>query len=185
MTGSTSPSPTGAALRGGLGFGSASLAVFATVAFGEGWMYQNLGVGGAYLVWTLLFVGLGGLSLAGMVAPALRRRFWAAFAFGFLAYSAGWITAYFTLRSAAGEWLGSLAGSLLMALVFAAAFRKLGDLPVFSAIFFVASSAGYFAGSAANDAVQGQAGMLLWGALYGLFLGAGLGLALARAQRAG
>lgn len=176
-------SPAGAALRGGLGFGAASLLVFATVAFGERWMYENLGLGGAYAAWTLLFAGLGGLSLAGMVAPALRRRFWAAFAFGFLAYSAGWIAAYFTLRGTAGEWLGSLGGSLLMALVFAAAFRQLGETPVFAAILFVANSIGYFAGSAANDAATGKAGMLLWGALYGFFLGAGLGLVLRRVAR--
>ena len=47
---------------------------------------------------------------------------------------------------------------------------------------FVANSAGYFVGSALNDAVGGATGMLLWGAAYGLGLGAGLGAALHLAQ---
>ena len=51
---------TRSALLGGLGFGLASLLVFATVAFGERWMYTHLGLWGAYLAWTVLFIGLGG-----------------------------------------------------------------------------------------------------------------------------
>jgi len=43
-------------LIGSFGFCLASLCVFATVAFAERWMYRNLGLGGAYLVWTVLFI---------------------------------------------------------------------------------------------------------------------------------
>ncbi len=50
------------------------------------------------------------------------------------------------------------------------------------AVLFVANSVGYFLGSALNEAVGGRAGMMLWGAAYGLFLGAGLGAALHLAQ---
>ena len=49
-----------AVLKGGIGFCVVSLLVFATVAFGERWMYMRLGVLGAYVVWTLAFILLGG-----------------------------------------------------------------------------------------------------------------------------
>ncbi len=171
------------ALRGAALFGAVSLLVFATVAFAERWMYANLGLYGAYGVWTLLFMVLGCLSLAGLVAPERRRRFYLCFALGFPAYAVGWICSYFVLRGGTGEWVGSLAGSLLMAAVFALGFDRLRALPVFAAILFAANSLGYFAGSAINEAVTGRPGMLLWGALYGLGLGAGLGAVLHLAQR--
>src|SRR3712207_8665090 len=37
-------------------FCAASLCVFATVAFAERWMYARLGLYGAYLAWTALFI---------------------------------------------------------------------------------------------------------------------------------
>jgi len=43
-------SVTRGALVGGIGFGLASLLVFATVAFGERWMHQHLTPAGAYIV---------------------------------------------------------------------------------------------------------------------------------------
>ena len=55
-----------------------------------------------------------------------------------------------------------------------------------SAVVFPANSVGYLLGAALNETFGGAAGMLLWGAAYGLFLGAGLGavLHLAQARRA-
>ena len=50
-------------LIGGIGFSVVSLCVFATVAFAERWMYTNLGLLGAYVVWTILFILLGGAVL--------------------------------------------------------------------------------------------------------------------------
>jgi hypothetical protein len=47
------PSLSRSVLIGGVGFCFASLCVFATVAFAERWMYRNLGLGGAYAVWTV------------------------------------------------------------------------------------------------------------------------------------
>lgn len=171
-------SPGGAAFQGALRFGAVSLAVFATVAFGERWMYQNLGLAGAYALWTLLFVGLGAFALGGLVEPGKRTRLYLCFALGFLAYAIGWIASYFLLHGTAGEWVGSVVGSILMALVFAIGFGRASRVPQIAAILFAANSLGYFAGSALNDAITGQAGMMLWGALYGLGLGAGLGLTL-------
>ena len=81
-----------------------------------------------------------------------------------------------------GEWVGSLVGSLLMGLVFAVGFGVAGSALSLWAVLFVANSVGYFLGSALNDSIGGRAGMLLWGAAYGLFLGAGLGAVLYLAQ---
>lgn len=164
---------------GALGFGAASLCVFATVAFAEGWMYANLGIAGAYVVWTLLFVLLGGIALHPLVRGANRGwRFVALFGLAFLAYSAGWVTAYFLQKNLIGEWIGSAAGSGLLALTFAIGFRTLSATPRFIAILFLTNSAGYFLGSMVNNALGKQWGMISWGGIYGLFLGAGLGAVL-------
>jgi hypothetical protein len=171
-------------VTGALGFGLVSLCVFATVAFAERWMYARLGLYGAYLAWTALFVLLGGGALGTLVAAGRWRlpKFYLLFGAAFFAYAAGWVGAYFLLGGAAGEWAGSLAGSLLMGAVLAAGFGRARRALNLAAVLFVANSAGYFLGSAVNDSVGGAAGMLLWGAAYGLGLGAGLGGALHLAQ---
>jgi len=173
------PSLARSVLTGGLGFCLVSLCVFATVAFAERWMYARLGLPGAYLVWAALFILLGGVVLGSLVVGRWRLpRFYLLFGPAFFAYAAGWVGAYFALRGAAGEWVGSFAGSLLMGSVLTFGFGAARSALSLSATLFVANSAGYFLGSALNDSVGGSAGMLLWGAAYGLCLGAGLGAAL-------
>ena len=173
-------------LTGSLGFCFVSLCVFATVAFAERWMYKHLGLFGAYLAWTVLFILLGGGVLASLVVRRWQLpRFYLLFAAAFFAYAAGWVGAYFVLRGVAGEWIGSLAGSLLMGLVLAAGFGVARSALNLSAMLFVANSLGYFLGSAVNDSIGGRAGMLLWGLMYGLCLGAGLGAVLHFAQARG
>ena len=177
------PSLTRSALIAALGFSLVSLCVFATVAFAERWMYRHLGVLGAYLAWTALFILLGGGVLGSLVIGRWRLpRFYLLYGAAFFAYAIGWIAAYFTLRGAAGEWVGSLVGSILMAFVFAAWFRVLRSMLQLSLILFVANSAGYFLGSSGYDLTGGRAGMLLWGVLYGLFLGAGMGAVIQKSQ---
>lgn len=177
------PSLNRSLLIGGVGFGLASLCVFATVAFAERWMYTQLGLWGAYLVWTALFILLGGGVLGSLVVGRWRLpKFYLLFGLAFFAYAVGWTVAYFVLRGARGEWVGSLVGSLLMGSVFAVGFGVARSALNLSAILFVANSIGYFLGSALNDAVGGPVGMLLWGTAYGLFLGAGLGVVLHIAQ---
>lgn len=174
-------------LTGALGFCLASLCVFATVAFAERWMYARLGLYGAYVAWTALFILIGGGALGSLVIGRWRLpRFYVLFGLAFLAYAAGWVGAYFTLRGAAGEWVGALAGCVLMGCVFALGFGALRSALKLSAVLFVAHTVGYFLGAALNGAAGGRAGMLLWGAVYGLCLGAGLGavLHLAQARRA-
>ena len=170
-------------LIGGIGFALVSLGIFATVAFAERWMYSNLGVSGSYVVWTILFMLLGG-SVFSLLAVEQNRmlRFHALFGAAFFSYAVGWVGMYFIIRGSFGEWLGSLLGSVLMALVIAAGFGVLRSAPGMSLLLFVTNSTGYFLGSVLNDALRGQPGMLLWGAVYGLFLGAGLGASLYIAQ---
>ncbi len=177
------PSLLRAVITGAFGFCAVSLCVFATVAFGERWMYANLGLLGAYLAWTALFIILGGAVFGSLVVGRWRLpKFYLLFALAFFAYAAGWVAAYFTLRGVAGEWVGSLAGSILMALVFAAGLGAIRSTLKLAVLLFVTNSVGYFVGSALNDYVGGQVGMLLWGAAYGLFLGAGIGAVLQLAQ---
>ena len=168
---------------GAIGFCLASLIVFATVAFGERWMYTNLGLTGAYIAWTALFILLGGAAFGSLVVDRWRLpKFYLLFGGAFFAYAAGWVTAYFVLRGTIGEWVGSLTGSVLMAIVFALAFGALRLLVKLSAVLFVANSLGYFLGSILNDSIRHGAGMILWGVAYGLFLGAGIGLVLHMCQ---
>ncbi|MES2463699.1 MAG: hypothetical protein V4671_24275, partial [Armatimonadota bacterium] len=141
-------------LAASAGFGLASLCVFATVAFAERWMYQRLGMTGAYLAWTTLFILLGGTALRPLVRSVPAGRFYLIFALGFFVYAVGWIGAYFTLRGTVGEWAGSLVGSMLMAFIFAAGFRARHSALRLAVVLFIANSVGYFAGSAVNNAVD-------------------------------
>ena len=181
--GDSFPSLGRSLLIGSVGFLVASLCVFASVAFAERWMYQSLGLTGAYIAWTVLFIFLGGALLSPLViGPNRLWRFQLLFGTAFLLYAIGWVASYFILRGTTGEWVGSLAGSLLMALVICLAFGVVKTLPAQAATLFLANSAGYFLGDILNSTIKGTAGMLLWGVMYGLCLGAGLGLSIFLAQ---
>lgn len=177
------PSFVRSLVTGGAGFCLVSLCVFATVAFAERWMYARLGLFGAYLAWTALFILLGGAVLGSLVVGRWRLpRFYLLFSAAFFAYAVAWVGAYFSLRGAAGEWVGSVTGSLFMGFVLAAGLGVMRSTLKLSVTLMVAHSVGYFLGSALNEVVRGPAGMLLWGVMYGLWLGAGLGAALFFAQ---
>jgi hypothetical protein len=152
-------------LTGGIGFSVVSLCVFATVTLAQRWMYDHLGVTGAYIAWMTLFILLGGRALISLVFGTRRLlRFYALFGAAFFMYGVSWMAAYFTFKNALGEWLGSFAGSVTMALVFAAGFRALRSAPLLSALLFVANSIGYFLGSIFYYSFGRPAGLLLWGA---------------------
>src|SRR5688500_18859409 len=94
--GATEPSLRRSLLVGALGFAFVSFCVFATVAFAERWMYSRLGLLGAYLVWTCLFILPGGGVLGSLVVGRLKLpRFYLLFAVAFFTYAAGWVSAYF------------------------------------------------------------------------------------------
>lgn len=172
-------------LDASLRFGLASLLVYSTVAFGERWMYQQVGLVGAYGIWTLLFILLGGQALQPLVVRATAKRtFWLWFSLAFLGYAASWMAAYFTIRGPVGEWMGSVLGSAALGMVLAAVFRAWNRYFMISVQLFVAHSAGYFLGEWFHHSVQGRIGMLLSGVCYGLGFGLGLARALFWAQTA-
>ena len=179
------PSLTKSITTGAIGFSLVSLCVFATVAFAERWMYQNLGLFGAYLAWIVLFIVLSGAVFGSLVVVGRWRvpRFYPLFGGAFFAYAVAWIIAYFTLRNTAGEAVGSLAGSVLMAIVFAVGFGTLRSIVKLSAVLFVSNFLGYFLGVALFNTLSAPTGMLLFGVVYGLFFGAGIGAALHLVQR--
>lgn len=184
-SGSAKPAPSigRSVLTGGIGFSAVSLAVFATVAFAERWMYSHLTVTGAYLVWTFAFILLGGALFGSLVVGRWRLpKFYLLYGVAFFAYAAGWVGAYFTSGGRKGEWLGSLAGTILMAFVLAFGFNALRSTLKFSALLFASNSIGYFLGSSLNDYVGAESGMLLWGLVYGLFFGSGIGAVIQMSQ---
>lgn len=170
-------------VTGGLGFCVVSLCVFATMAFGQRWMYDRLGVTGAYIACIALFILLGGSALIPLVVgPRRLLRFYAMFGAAFFMYGVSWMAAYFTFKRVFGEWLGSFSGSILMALVFAAGFGVMRSAPLLAALLFVANSIGYFLGSVFYYSLGRPVGLMLWGAFFGLCLGAGLGAVFYFAQ---
>lgn len=169
---------------GAIGFGLASLCVFATVAFAERWMVHNLGLMGAYVAWTVLFIVLAGAVFGSLVDGRWRLpKFYLLFGLAFFAYAAAWVIAYFGLGRLTGEVVGSIAGSILMAIVFALGFGALRSIVKLSAVLFAANFVGYFLGSALFFYLSPPSGMLLFGAVYGLIFGAGIGAVLYLAQQ--
>src|SRR5687767_11941544 len=125
-------------LLGSFGFCASSLLVFGTVAFAERWMYASLGLPLSYVAWTLLFIVSSALVFNSLVASPLHgSRFYLLFALAFVAYAMAWCGAYFLLREASGEWLGSLLGAMVMAAVLAAGFKKMGQLPFLATLLFL------------------------------------------------
>ena len=178
------PSLARSVATGAIGFAVVSLCVFATVAFGERWLYRTLGEIGAYLLCAVLFVLLGGAVFGSLVVGRWRLpRFYLLFGLAFFAYAIGWIIAYFVVRGTAGEFVGSLGGSVLMAHVFAGGFGSLRSTAKLSAVLFVLNALGYFIGAAILYQFVHQTGMLLFGIVYGLFFGAGIGAALHLVQQ--
>lgn len=182
----------GSLLLGTSGFTFASIVVYSLWAFGGRWFYSNLGEGGFYAVCALLFMALAG----GLLYPLAIRsisfvRFHLLFAGAFMAYAIAWCAAWFIVRGRAGEWLGSLAGTLLMCIVFRKGFAAQHSFRSAALILFATHSAGYFIGSLLHDYFRSPAalellgglasksavakvGMLMWGAAYGLGFGFGL-----------
>ena len=181
----TVPTLSRSIATGAIGFGLVSLVVFATVAFAERWMYQNLGLFGSYLTWTILFIVLSGAVFGSLVVVDRWRlpKFYLLWAVAFFAYAAVWMIAYFTIGRTKGEAVGALVGSIFMALVLAAGFRSLRSIIKLSALLFVSNFLGYFLGAALFNSLSEPIGMLLFGVVYGLLFGAGIGAALHFAQR--
>jgi hypothetical protein len=147
-------------------------------------MFRNLGVWGAYAIWIALFIIAGGSLLRPLAdEPRSGPRFHFLFGTAFLAYAVGWVGSYFTVRGIVGELGGTLAGALLMGLAFGIAFDAPRALPRLFLVLFLTNCAGYFGGRALFFSMRGAVGMLLFGIVYGLVFGAGLGVALHTVRR--
>ena len=173
-------------LIGSLGFTVASLVVFLTVAFGENWMYRNLGEGGSYAAWGAMFVVLGGILLSPLLrGPRRFTRFLPGFALSFIGYVVGWCAGYMGIGGRGGEWFGAILGCLLFTAGLAAMFKikSFALLLRLFVIVFLLNAAGYFVGEMIYFSIHGRTGMVFWGLIYGLFFGAGIGAAVYLAQR--
>ena len=188
-------------LRGSLGFAAVSLAGFSVWAFAGRWFYKNTGEIGLYLACAVVFLGLSGLLLHPLLhGPGSLIRFYKVFIPAFIAYAVVWCAAWFVGKTGVGEWVGSLAGSLVFTVLIG---RSLGNLQSWcwaAAVMFVAHSAGYFLGGKLMYWMIGPGGAemfagmaksqvslmakLGWGLLYGLGFGSGLGHAFFVFQKA-
>ena len=185
--------------RGAIGFSLVSLAGFSVWTFGGNWFYRHAGEGGLYLACAVVFIALSGICLQSLVGSKPRLVVaYKTFIPAFLAYAVIWSVCWFVLKFGAGEWLGSLAGCAVFALVLRQLLKaKAARLGLAILVLFLAHSAGYFAGSLCYSAARHppaflsslgkrQMGLLaktLWGLCYGLGFGAGIGYAYHTFQR--
>jgi hypothetical protein len=187
-----------AIVQGAIRFAVVSVAAFLVWALGGRWFYARGGEAGLYAAVALVFIALSALLLHPLLERrGSLRRFYTLFVPAFVAYAAVWCAFWFAFRFGWGEWLGSLGGSVVFCAVVGAALRNLRPLLAASAVLFVTHSAGYFAGGWAMHELTGAArfgsgssgaavallAKLVWGLLYGLGFGAGLGYAFFAFQR--
>lgn len=183
------PSLGSSVLRGVLGFTLVSVAGFAPWALAGRALHRAVGEAGMYVACAGVFIGLSGLPLHRLiVGPGSLPRFYALFSVSFAVYSATWIAAWMGLHGHTGSLVGLFAGTALMGGMLARAFGDPGAAPAAIAALFVLNAAGYFAGGwvEARVAAHGSRtlAMLLWGVCFGIGMGAGLGIAFHRCQRA-
>ena len=113
--GSKPPLLTKSLAIGMLGFGAASLVVFGMWAFAGRAMYRYFGEAGAYAAWAIMFVALaGGVLNPLVIGPQTLGRFYGLFTLAFGAYALWWSLSWFVLKDRAGEWVGSLLGSVAL-----------------------------------------------------------------------
>jgi hypothetical protein len=190
-------------LVGALGFGGVSTAVFLVWAVAGAALGRALGEGGFYAVCALLFIGLSGWVLEGLLVERGRRAaFYGLFTGAFGLYALGWCAAWFTLvrplNGTGAGWAGALLGTALMATVLAGAFHAGKQWLAVFVVLFACNASGYFLGDyfysflkspraaewvgGMEPATRATLAKLLWGMAYGLGFGAGIGMALHLAQ---
>lgn len=174
-----------AMLRGAIGFSVASAAAFGVWALAAAGKFPFKGEAAMYLGCTVVFLALSGLPLHPLVrGPGSLARFYRIFIPAFIAYAVLWCAGWFALGMGKGEWLGSLAGSAAFAGVVAWSLCRPGGWLLSTVVLFATHSAGYFLGSELYyPSDHGALSKLLWGAVYGLGFGAGIGFAFWAAQR--
>jgi hypothetical protein len=175
-----------ALVRGSVGFALVSVAAFAVWAFGGSWFKGHGGDPAMYASVAAVFVILTGLALHPLVqGPRRLGRFYVAFVPAFLAYTAAWCAIYFKLGRGLGEWLASAGGTAAFAVVACFLLGNRRAIPRAALALFLGHSLGYFLGGPIYYGMKGDLGTLgrlLWGALYGLGFGAGIGYCFFKAQ---
>ena len=172
-------------LRGSLGFTVVSVAAFAVWAFAAKWFQTRGGELAMYAACAAVFLGLSGPLLHRLVqGPGSLRRFYTTFVPAFIDYAVVWCLAWFKLGGRFGEWVGSAGGSLAFVVALAVLMKNFKALPMATLVLFILHSAGYFIGGEVYYAsAKGALDRLLWGVLYGLGFGAGIGHAYWAMQR--
>ena len=187
-------------LIGSLGFAAVSVAAFSLWAFGGKWFHAHGGDAAMYSAIAAVFLVLSGAILHKLIrGERPLARFYGAFVPAFFAYAVLWCVAWFVVKGSTGEWLGSLSGSFAFAAVVTKRLGGKASICLTGLSVFIAHSLGYFLGGklmygilggAFADCFRGlskeQIGVVAklgWGLLYGLGLGAGIGIAFDRAQR--
>lgn len=186
--------------RGAIGFTVMSLAGFAPWALFGRWFHRNGGELAMYLACAVVFVGLSGICLQGLIlGPGSRSRFYRLFSLAFSLYSVGWIVGWMALRGHTGSVVGLLAGTAVMGAILTTAFGARDQLMAVAGILFLSNSLGYFLGGVCEGTFMAPGGlawlgdsltrstqmriaMFSWGLCYGLGFGAGLGWAFHRCQ---
>jgi hypothetical protein len=189
----------GAIVRGSIGFAFVSLGGFSVWAFGGRWFESRIGEVGMYAVSALVFLVLSGAFLHPLVhGPRPVARFYKAFLPAFVAYAVVWSVAWFSMGFGFGEWIGSLLGTIVFAALLAWSLGSYRSFLLVCLVLFVTHSIGYFLGgelyywsnkpaaaemfSTLSRSQRAISGRMLWGLLYGLGFGAGLGYAFFRFQ---
>jgi hypothetical protein len=181
--------------KGAAGFTLVSLSGYSVWAFGGRTLHQFGGDAALYTACAVVFLGLAGLLMSPLIAgPDKIRTFYKTFSPAFLAYAAAWCATWFLMKSRGGEWVASLAGSMVFAAVLG---KMLGSTKSFlwvAAFVFATHSAGYFVGAIVYENKKelfsffdrrgiALAGMLSWGLFHGLGFGAGIGAAYYKFQQ--
>lgn len=182
--------------RGVAGFTLLSVAGFAPWAVLGRWLHARVGEGGLYAACALVFIGLSGPLLHGLIlGPGSLGRFYGLPGMAFAANSVLWMAGWMSLGGHPGSLAGLLAGTTAMAWILAAAFGAREVAWKVAAALFLLNSAGYFAGGWIEGVILGMNSApivgqflsrsalglvvkLLWGVGYGIGFGAGLGLAM-------
>ena len=173
--------------RGVTGFTLVSVAGFAPWALWGRWFYPLVGEAGLYATCAAVFIGLSGIFLHRLVLGAgSLPRFYKLFTPAFAAYSAVWIACWLAIGGDVGGLTGLLGGTAVMGWMLASAFDARREAWKVIAALFVLNTAGYEVGGWVMDRLVSEhtlLAMLLWGACYGVGLGAGIGLAFHFCQR--
>jgi hypothetical protein len=191
-------------LRGAVGFMIVSIAGFLPWVFAGKWHYRNPSELVMYLTCAAVFISLSGLLLHPLIiGPGSLKRFYIFFSIAFAAYAFAWIAGWMGLRGHAmhvRSIVGLLAGTVVMGILFSLAFAAPAEMLKVIAVLFLLNSLGYFVGGWVEGCLARQNEIsligvtltgrviailmkLLWGACFGIGLGAGLGIAFHLCQR--